>query len=114
MKFFTKVFSKLTTSTQKIFVAASNATKRVLAEAIPLHNEETKDKEKATYKTKERFLEFQNHLNDVVKMHNKFIDFIHIYIASLASEKKHKMTKHLNNLCRRTIDLLHDISTFCQ
>ena len=78
LKFFTNVFNILTTSTQKIFVAASNATKRVLAGAIPLHNEETKDKEKATYKTKEKFLEFQNHLNDVVKMHNKFIEFIHI------------------------------------
>ena len=114
MKYFTKVFSKLTSCTLTIFAAATKATKRVLEEAVPLHTEETKDKDKATFKTKENYIEFQNHLNDVVKMHNKFIDFIHIYVASLASEKKHKMTRHLNNMCRKSIDLLHEISQFCQ
>lgn len=98
MKYFTKVFNKITSSAQKIFDATTSAVKRVLDEAIPLHNEETKDKEKQTFNTKAKYLEFQNHLNEIVGMHNKFTEFIHIYVASLTSDKSHRMTKHLNNM----------------
>lgn len=114
MKYFTKVFNKLASSAQKIFEATTRATRRVLDEAIPAHNEETKDKEKQTFNTKAKYLEFQNHLNEIVGMHNKFIEFIHIYVASLTSDRGHKMTKHLNNMWRKTIDLLYQISKFWQ
>ena len=112
MKYFIKVFNKITSSAQKIFEAATRATQRVLDQAIPQHNEEIKDKEKQTFKTKAKYLEFENHLNEVAGMHNKFIEYIHIYVASLTSDKSHRMTKHLNNMCRKTINLLQQMSDF--
>lgn len=98
MKYFSKVFNKLASSAQKIFEATSSATKRVLDQAILAHDQENADKENKTFNSKAKYLEFQSHLNEIVGSNNKFTEFIHIYVASLTSDKSHKMTKHLNNM----------------
>jgi hypothetical protein len=90
-----------------IFLSATETVKRVMDDATTLHEEENTDKEKPSTKAKDLYIVFQAKLFDIVYVSNKFLDYINICMLSLASEKEHKMTRHLNSLCRKSIDLLH-------
>lgn len=114
MKYYSKVFNKITQCAQKVFEAATAVTARLLKQAAALHSEEAKATDKPTLEARAQYVEFQNHLHEVAGKHNKFLEFVHVYVAAMASSKQHKMTKHLNNMCRRTIDLLQHIGKFCQ
>jgi hypothetical protein len=82
-------------------------------EAIELHEKENTDKEKPSSKAKSHYTAFQKQLFDIIYISNKFLDYIHICMSSLASEKEHRMTSYLNNLCRKSINLLNDLGDFC-
>lgn len=101
MKSFTTIYNKITSCAQDIFKATTETTKTII-------DENAKEQE-AENANKEKFTAFLDHTLEVAYKHNFFLDFIHICVASLASERNHKMTKHLNNLCRKTIDLLQDM-----
>mmetsp|Transcript_42159 Transcript_42159/g.48927 ORF Transcript_42159/g.48927 Transcript_42159/m.48927 type:complete len:566 (+) Transcript_42159:2966-4663(+) len=113
MKYYSKVFNKITQCAQKVFEAATAVTARLLKQAAAQHSEEAKATDKPTLEARAQYVEFQNHLHEVAGKHNKFLEFVHVYVAAMASSKQHKMTKHLNNMCRRTIDLLQHIGKFC-
>jgi hypothetical protein len=113
MTYFTTLYNKITKCAQLTITTATETVKRVMADAISLHTKENTDKEKPSTKAKTQYIAFQSKLFKVAYASNKFLDYIHICMSSLASEKEHKMTKHLNNLCRKSIDLLHDLGDFC-
>lgn len=85
-----------------------------MEEAVKLHDSLNTDKEKPSNVAVDKYAAFQSRLFEVLYEHNTFIDFINICVSCMASEKEHKMTKHLNNMCRKTIDLLHDLGKFCR
>lgn len=114
MKYFTSLYNKIISNAQKIFKAGSSTVKRILKEASELHESQNTDKEKPNDHASKCYIEFQKQLFEIIYVSNKFLDYIHISMSSLASEKEHKMTKYLNNLCRKSIDLLHDLGDFCQ
>ena len=84
-----------------------------MEKAVELHEKENTDKEKPSTKAHDQYVAFQDKVFEISYLSNKFLDFIHICISSLTSEKEHKMTRYLNNLCRKSIDLLHDLGEFC-
>jgi hypothetical protein len=113
MWYFTTLYNKITKCAQLIFLSATETVKRVMDDATTLHEEENTDKEKPSTKAKDLYIIFQAKLFDIVYVSNKFLDYIDICMLSLASEKEHKMTRHLNSLCRKSIDLLHWLGNFC-
>lgn len=112
MKIFTTIYNKIADTAQGLQRIATQTVKRVLKEALELHGKENTDKEKPSKKAKKQYIAFQDKLFEVAYVSNKFLDYIHICICSLASEKEHKMTRYLNNLCRKSIDLLQDMGEF--
>lgn len=83
-----------------------------MEEAISKHEADNKDKEKPSTKARDMYMAYQDHIYETVVLQSRFFDFINICINCLASEKEHKMTKHLNSLCRKTIDILTDLGKF--
>lgn len=112
MKYFTKVFDKISSCTNKILEEAIQVSQKLLSEAISEHEEENKDKEVKTFNARARYVAFENHLYNVVAKHSKFLDFIHIFVACLASDKHHEMTKHLNSLLMKTIHIVKQMGKY--
>jgi hypothetical protein len=114
MVHYSTAYNKITECARRIFVAAEHTTARVLAEATKHHLEEVKVKENQNLKAKAKYIKYHEHLYEIACEHNRFLDFIHVYVACLASEKSHKMTKNLNNMCRRTIDVLNSFGRYAE
>ena len=112
MKYFTKVFNKISLWAEKILEETIQISQKIQFEAISQHDEENKDKQEKTNKSKDKFIAFQSHLNNIVTKHNKFFDFIHIFVASLVSDKHHEMTMHLNNLLAKTIQIVKQMGRY--
>jgi len=110
MVYFTRVYNNLTECTSSIYKVATEVTKIIMEQAIAMHDKE--NKEKTSTKTVKMYTAFQEKLCEVVYENNTFLDYIYTCVSCLASEREHKMTKHLNNMCRRTIDLLHVLGNF--
>ena len=110
MKLYSRAYNKITSSSKKVFDAATGATAKVVAEveAQNLEDEKVKETTKTNYKN------YHECLFTLAKENNKFLDFVHIYVACYSSDKDHKMTKDLNNMCKMTIELLNSFSHYCE
>lgn len=113
MQYFTKIYNKVTFCAQGITRMVTEVTEKIMAEAISKHESDNQDKEKPSSKAKDMYVAYQEHIYEAIVLQNRFFDFVNICINCLASEKEHKMTRHLNSLCRKSIDILTDLGKFC-
>lgn len=102
-KYYIKTFNKLSDCTQMILNSANVATKAVYTEAEEAYNfdEASKDDQEIQKKNaaiKSEIGQYHESLYTIAHDHNKFLQFVHIYVACYSSDKTHKMTKNLNNM----------------
>jgi hypothetical protein len=115
LEFYSLIYEKISSCAEQIFYVTHQVASDYLEIATAKHlkeKEEQKDEKEPKYVVKKQYIEFHSHLYHIVKNNNKFLDFIHIYVACVASSKEHKMTKHLNHMCDKTIRVLNAFSKY--
>jgi hypothetical protein len=97
MEYYSLLIDKIAVCIQNCFNYATETTHEYLESAVAAYKKEKESKD-PKFESKKKYIAYHSHLYEIVKKNNKFLDFIHIYVACYSSAKRHIMTKHLNNM----------------
>ena len=113
--YYSVVFNKISECVTKIFMTCDYVTRFI---SIKWMNMFKKDKpllkEGETSQAVDIYNQFHKHLVEIAVKHNKFLDYMHIYVATIASDKSLEMNETVFNMCNKLTKVLEWFTKYCE
>lgn len=111
--FYNVVFNKMTEQTSRIFLAAEHITKTISSKCEKLDSQQKSENKENAKDVQKIYDDFHSHLFEIAVSNNKLLDFIHIYVAVIASDQKLDVSETVLNMCNKTNNVLEYYTKYC-